>query len=241
MLVLLMMAASTPLLAGQGRVLDSTSVDVARAAPLVVSVRAANVSIAVEGHARSTVIAMISDSTPRAPRISYIGMLRVSAHADSVSVELARPVDMPRLLHVAVPFGATVHIAGDNGGSVRVAGVGGPVEITYSNGGVSVADAGGSALVATSNGNVDVSLRSLSDVPMSILTNNGNVDLTLPATAHATLVVDDVLSVQSDFPLARQPARGPESRLLRLEINGGGPAIRIFTDNGVVRVHRARP
>ena len=74
---------------------------------------------------------------------------------------------------------------------------------------------------------------------MSFITDNGYVDLTLPAGIKATLVVDDAIAVESEFPLARDGDRAPGPR--RLLINGGGPTIRVFTNNGNLRLHRAAP
>jgi len=144
-----------------------------------------------------------------------------------------------------VPAGAALRVAGDNGGEVRIEGVRGSAEITHSNGGVTVLDASGYALVATSNGNVRVRLVDVErGVPMSFITSNGNIDLTMPAGVRATLLIDESIALQSDFSLvsidaggAREPGRGP-SRLRRLAVNGGGPTIRLYTNNGIVRFHR---
>jgi hypothetical protein len=79
---------------------------------------------------------------------------------------------------------------------------------------------------------------------MSFITSNGDIDLTMPADVRATLLIDDSIPLQSEFPVvsgdangAREPARG-RSRLRRLAVNGGGPTIRLFTNNGIVRFHR---
>jgi hypothetical protein len=228
--------------AAQGRTLDSVEVSgVVQAARSVVSVTAANVSIVVTGRSGRAVSAALLDAGGPAPRVSYEGMVRATLENDTVRIELARPVDALRLLRVSVPTGVSLRLAGDNGGRVQVQGVGGPVEISHSNGGVSVLDATGYALVATSNGDVVVRLSSVApDVPMSFITNNGNIDLTLPADIRATLLIDTSITLQSEYSMSRAESDGRRGspRLIRFLINGGGPTIRVFTNNGVVRLHR---
>jgi len=158
---------------------------------------------------------------------------------------LARALDALYHLELSVPLGVALRVAGDNGGEVRIEGVRGSAEVTHSNGGVTVLDASGYALVATSNGNLRVRLVDVErGVPMSFITSNGNIDLTMPADVRATLLIDDSIPLQSDFALvstdaggAREPGRGP-SRLRRLAVNGGGPTVRLYTNNGIVRFHR---
>ena len=226
----------------QGRTLDSAAVSgVAPDIRSAVSVTAADVSIVVTGRPGREVSAALLDGGARAPRVSYEGMVRVTFERDTARVELARPVDALRLLRVSVPTGVSLRLAGDNGGRVQVQGIGGPVEISHSNGGVSVLDATGYALVATSNGDIVVRLSSATpDVPMSFITSNGNVDLTLPADIRATLLIDDSITLQSEYSMTR--ARGNQdrgsTRLIRYLVNGGGPTIRVFTNNGVVRLRR---
>lgn len=228
--------------AAQGRTLDSAGVSgVAPGLRSVVSVTAANVSIVVTGRSGREVSAALMDGGGPLPRVSYEGMVRATFENDTARIELARAVDALRLLRVTVPTGVSLRLSGDNGGRVQVQGVGGPVEITHSNGGVSVLDATGYALVATSNGDIVVRLSSLApDVPMSFITSNGNVDLTLPADIRATLLIDDSITLQSEYSMSRARSDGQRGspRLIRFLINGGGPTIRVFTNNGLVRLHR---
>jgi hypothetical protein len=210
-----------------------------------VVVRAANVAFTVSVHARAEVSAVLRAPRSRASNASNDGVLRATAAGDTVRIELARSLDALYHLALVVPTGAALRIAGDNGGEVRVEGVRGSAEITHSNGGVTVQDAAGYAIVATSNGHVRVRLTAVErGTPMSFITSNGDIDLTMPADVRATLLIDDSIALQSEFPLvrsdsagAREPGRG-RSRLRRLAVNGGGPTIRFFTNNGIVRVRR---
>jgi hypothetical protein len=226
----------------QARTSDSVMVsDVLPGPPRVALVEAANVSIRVKVHALHAVSAALIDSSGRPTRMAYDGIIRAGFSHDTVRIALARGVDAPRILSIGVPAGVTVGLTGSNGGLVRVEGTRAPVEVTHSNGGVTVLDASGYALVATSNGNVDVRLTTvLSGVPMSFITSNGSIDLTLPDDVRATLQIEDAIQLASEFPIMRDRRADQRSgpNLLRLHINGGGPTIRLFTDNGIVRIHR---
>jgi hypothetical protein len=241
------LAVSAPSIAlAQRTVADSVGTGtIAPGSRAVVVVRAANVSFAVTAHAKAEVSAVLLSPRSRSSSSNYPGALRATATGDTVRIELARALDALYHLELGVPSGAALRIAGDNGGEIRIEGVRGSAEITHSNGGVTVLDASGYVLVATSNGNIRVRFVAVDrGLPMSFITSNGDIDLTMPADVHATLLIDESISLQSDFPLvssdtngAREPGRG-RSRLRRLAVNGGGPTIRLFTNNGIVRFRR---
>jgi hypothetical protein len=205
----------------------------------VVAVRAANVSFTVRPSRNAAVWAVLRSPRSGVTNANAARALRASTTGDTVQIELARTLDALHHLELGVPLGAALRIAGDNGGEVRVEGVRGSAEVTHSNGSVTVLDAAGHVLVATSNGNIRVRLVAVErGVPMSFITSNGDIDLTMPADVRATLLIDDSIALQSDFPLASSDTGGARSRLRRLAVNGGGPTIRLFTNNGKVRVHR---
>ena len=230
----------------QQPVVDSVAVGTAApASRTVVVVRAANVSFAVSAHRRAAVSAALRAPRRRSSNADYAGVLRAAATGDTVRIELARALDALYHLELGVPSGAALRIAGDNGGEIRIEGVRGSAEITHSNGGVTVLDAAGSVLVATSNGSIRVRLVAVErGAPMSFITSNGDIDLTVPPDLRATLLIDDAISLESDFPLVRADSDGAQesgrgrSRLRRLAVNGGGPTIRLFTNNGTVRLRR---
>jgi hypothetical protein len=241
------LAVSAPRISlAQQMVVDSVSIGtVALSSRPVVVVRAANVSFAVTSHARAAVSAILRSPRSRSSHANHSGVLQATATGDTARIKLARALDALYHLELSVPSGAALRVAGDNGGEVRIEGVHGSAEITHSNGGVTVLDASGYVLVATSNGNIQVRLLDVErGVPMSFITSNGDIDLMMPADVRATLLIDDSIPLQSDFPLvsgdvnaAREPGRG-RSRLRRLAVNGGGPTIRLFTNNGIVRFRR---
>jgi hypothetical protein len=205
----------------------------------VVVLKAANASFAVAANAAPGLAATLRGGRGANPRLSTIGVLRANASHDTARVELARPLAAPGHLDVRVPAGVTLRIIGDNGGAVRVEGVGGAVEVTHSNGGVTVLGAAGHALVATSNGNIEVRLATVTpDAPMSFITSNGNIDLALPADTRMTLVIDRSAPIDSEFDLARESGQRDSGALLRLTANGGGPVLRLYTNNGIVRLRR---
>jgi hypothetical protein len=238
------LAASAPSISSaQQTVVDSVGIETtAPGSRIVVVVRAANVSFAVTSHARAAVSAILRSPKSGSSNASYAGALRATTSGDTVRIELARALDALYHLELSVPAGAALRVAGDNGGEVRVEGVRGSAEITHSNGGVTVLNASGYALVATSNGNIQVRLVDVDrGVPMSFITSNGDIDLTMPADVRATLLIDDSIPLESDFSLVSSDAGGPgrgRSRLRRLAVNGGGPTIRLFTNNGIVRFRR---
>ena len=220
-------------------ILPRVGIGTAAPGPRAVAVRAANVSFTVRPSAKGEVWAALRSLRSEASNADAARALRATTTGDTVQIELARALTAPGHLDLGVPPGAALRIAGDNGGEVRIEGVRGSAEVTHSNGGVTVLDAAGHVLVATSNGNVRVRLASVErGVPMSFITNNGDIDLTMPADVRATLLIDDSIPLESDFPLVSSDTAGARSRLRRLAVNGGGPTIRLFTNNGKVRFHR---
>jgi len=205
----------------------------------VVAVRAANVSFTVRPAANAAVWAVLRSPRPVVSNATAPRALRATMTGDTVQIELARALDALYHLDLGVPQGAALRITGDNGGEVRIEGVRGSAEVTHSNGGVTVLDASGHVLVATSNGNIQVRLVAVErGLPMSFITSNGDIDLTVPADVRATLLIDDSIPLQSDFPLVSDDTDGTRARLRRLAVNGGGPTIRLLTNNGKVRFHR---
>ena len=228
-------------LSAQGAVLDSVRVEHATSAPSgIVVLHAGNVAFTVTAHREPALVAVLRPVRAAATGHTYAGALRVTTRGDTTRVDLARALDVAGRLDVTLPSGVALQLEGENGGPVRVEAVGGPVEITHSNAGVTVFGAAGSAVVATSNGNVEVVLvRVTGGVPMSFITSNGDIDLTLPADVRATFVVDRSIALQSELALFRDASRGADDGAgpLRLAANGGGPTIRLYTNNGVVRLH----
>jgi hypothetical protein len=232
----------------QQSVVDSVAIESVVITPLglpapgsrtVVAVRAANVSFTVRASEKGQVWAALRSSRSALSNAGAARSLRATTTGDTVRIKLARALTAPGHLDLGVPLGAALRIAGDNGGGVRIEGVRGSAEVTHSNGGVTVLDASGHVLIATSNGHIRVRLVSVErGVPMSFITNNGDIDLTMPADVRVTLLIDDSIPLESDFPLVSSDTAGARSRLRRLAVNGGGPTIRLFTDNGKVRFHR---
>ena len=80
------------------------------------------------------VSAALVDTAGRPATPSYAGILRIAGSGDTVRVSFARPVKAWYELRVTVPEGVALRLAGDNGGPLRVSGIGGSVEVTHSNG-----------------------------------------------------------------------------------------------------------
>jgi hypothetical protein len=224
----------------QDRLLDSIVVrPVAAGHGTVVVIRASDASIRVVGTGGGSVVAAMRI---KAGPSQAAGALLGETRGTTVFVSVQRRPRAAYLLDVAVPRGVALRIEGENGGTVSVEGVGGPVEITHSNGAVTVTGAIGYALVATSNGPIIAQIDSLDPAATSsFITNNGNVELTLPLDARATFAIEAGLEVISELPLrADGSARQENRRFVVSHLRGGGSPIRIATDNGVVRVTTKR-
>jgi hypothetical protein len=232
-----------PAMSAQEPAVDTVAVrNVAPGPRTLVIVRAADASIHVVGAAESAVAARMRRTS--GDNRAEPGTLRADHNADTVLVTVARPQRAPFVLDVSVPRGVALRIEGANGGPVSVERVGGPVELTHSNGKVTLANVVGYALVATSNGGITAQLDSLDrNAASSFITSNGNVVLTMPANVRATLTIDAQLPIESDFPLRAEmggPAPRVGARVITEHIREGGSAIRISTDNGVVRLEVRR-
>jgi DUF4097 and DUF4098 domain-containing protein YvlB len=91
-------------------------------------------------------------------------------------------------------------------------------------------------VATTTNGEIKVQMASVGGDGLVLETTNGSIDLKLPKDAKATLsarCVNGGIAV-SDLPFERT---GESSRRkLDGAINGGGPAVKLETVNGRIRV-----
>jgi DUF4097 and DUF4098 domain-containing protein YvlB len=137
-----------------------------------------------------------------------------------------------------VPRSAKVEVETVNGG-IRVADVSGAVRAETTNGGVKASGVKGALTATSTNGGIDVQVLAVTSEGVSLETTNGAINLRLPGEAKGTIsarCVNGGISV-SDLDVAKT-----ESSRRRLEgtLNGGGPAIRLETVNGGIKVHRSQ-
>jgi hypothetical protein len=174
--------------------------------------------------------------------------LVVEREATHASIVLATAVRPGARVEVRVPSETDLRVEASNGGLVTVRAVHGQLDIVNSNAGIELDAVGGTVVASTSNGAITATLRAIDPAwPLSFLTSNGAIDVTLPASVKATLCLEsDTGPIASDFTLApsggpveRTMMRGGRLRTLRCgSVNGGGPDIRLRTENAPIRVRR---
>ncbi len=152
---------------------------------------------------------------------------------------------------LTVPRQATLDLSSSNGG-IRVEGVEGEVQVSTSNGGIHIEDVGGNLRAHTTNGGIKAyDIRGTVEAEttnggifaemragrleqdISFRTTNGSVELGVEAGLAAS--IDARTSngrVKSDFG---EP-EGKSRKTLRVDLNGGGPTIKLSTTNGSVRL-----
>jgi DUF4097 and DUF4098 domain-containing protein YvlB len=119
---------------------------------------------------------------------------------------------------------------------VKVNGVLAGLKAEVTNGSIHGEGLANTVVATTTNGEIKVKMASMGGDGVTLETTNGSIDLRLPADAKATLAarcVNGGISV-NDIPFEKS---GEGSRRkLDGTINGGGPALRLETINGRIRV-----
>lgn len=138
---------------------------------------------------------------------------------------------------VRAPRGANVILKTVNG-QVTVSGAFAGLRAETTNGGVEGRGLASGVAATTTNGSIKIQMAKVGADGVSLETTNGSIDLRLPGDAKATVsahCVNGGIAV-SDLPFEKT---GEGSRRkLDGAINGGGPALRLETVNGHIRVGR---
>jgi DUF4097 and DUF4098 domain-containing protein YvlB len=134
-----------------------------------------------------------------------------------------------------VPRNAKLGLSTTNGG-INVENIAGFVTAETTNGGIEGIGLAGGVKASTTNGSIDVAIRDLAAEGIALETTNGGIELAMPGGVKGTLsarVVNGGIKVAPELKIEKS-----ESSRRRLEgtINGGGPAIRLETVNGGIRV-----
>jgi DUF4097 and DUF4098 domain-containing protein YvlB len=135
-----------------------------------------------------------------------------------------------------VPRDSDLDLESTNGG-IRIVGVNSDMDFSTLNGGIHLEDVGGDVKGRTTNGGVDVRLAGSQwdGAGLDLVTTNGGVTLHIPEDYRATLTTGTVNGgFQTDFPITIQGRL--RSRSITTDLNGGGPAIKVSTTNGGVRI-----
>ena len=160
-------------------------------------------------------------------------------------------------LTLSVPARADVSLGIGRGGEIIVDGMNGVVDVSQRNGSVELTNLGGSAAVNALNGSIQASFRTVTpNRSMSFIALNGEIDLTLPARLKANVrlrserngyIMSDFELPGVDYPYADEPREGSAKPLhsprpieIQSSINGGGPTLVATTENGPIRLRRAR-
>ncbi len=136
-----------------------------------------------------------------------------------------------------VPRGAKIDVETVNG-SIELARLMGQVRAETTNGGVRGHDLGGAVTATSTNGGLDIAMSGVAADGLSLETTNGGIELRLPEEAKGTV---SVRCVNGGISVTDLPIEKTETSRRRLEgtLNGGGPAIRIETVNGGIRIRRS--
>ncbi|MDO8835821.1 MAG: DUF4097 family beta strand repeat-containing protein [Vicinamibacterales bacterium] len=136
-----------------------------------------------------------------------------------------------------VPRGAKVDVETVNG-AIELVQLTGQVRAETTNGGVRGRDLGGAVTATSTNGGLDIAMNGLGADGVDLETTNGGIELRLPEQTKGTV---SVRCVNGGISVTDLPIEKTETSRRRLEgtLNGGGPAIRIETVNGGIRIRRS--
>jgi DUF4097 and DUF4098 domain-containing protein YvlB len=123
-------------------------------------------------------------------------------------------------------------------GSIVVNQMAGRVRAETTNGGVEGRNLSGGVSASTTNGSVDMAVTALSPDGVTIETTNGSVALRVPADAKGTI---SARCVNGGIKVSDLNVEKTESSRRRFDgiLNGGGPAIKLETVNGGIRLSRS--
>lgn len=153
-----------------------------------------------------------------------------SNSSSGMSFRVSKRVDYD----VKMPRNGQLTIRNTNG-EIRVISVAGFVKIESTNGDIELTGIEKGAEVTATNGRVQIEMARVGDGGLRCETTNGQIIVTVPAGAKANIsasVVNGVVHTEN-LNIA-----SPESNHRRLDatIGGGGPAIRLSTTNGEVKI-----
>lgn len=175
----------------------------------------------------------ISARTSKEPTLSIGDLSRF------IALDIKVPVDMEIVIDGDNGAIGIQNSAGDididvNNAVVELARVSGNIKINNDNGAIRLASTSiGNVLLDADNGVINVSLGKLAGDSYNIKTDNGMVNIALSQDLAAELEVTvENGKVSADFPLDRQGHTHTGS------VGGGGPKIKVSTDNGVVNIER---
>jgi hypothetical protein len=206
-----------------------------------------NGGIQVNGSGRGDVlvrakVVATAESEQRAHEIA--NSVRVDATAHKVSADGPRTQDREGWsvsYRLEVPHMSSLALQSTNGG-ISIDDVEGKIEFKTVNGGVKLSRLAGEVKGRTSNGGVDVDLDGTSwrGEGLDVETSNGGVKLRIPEQYSAHLDTGTINGgLNIDIPISVQGQLGGKSGRMReisADLGGGGPTIRVRTNNGGVKI-----
>lgn len=135
---------------------------------------------------------------------------------------------------VEVPEAVAVRVRNTNG-RITLADLAGRVVAETTNGGVSGQGLRGPVQASTTNGGIEMDLAAVAAEGVTLETTNGGIRLALPSDARADISAS-VTNGGIDSGRLAIEALEMSRRRLEGRLNGGGPAIRLETTNGGIRL-----
>jgi hypothetical protein len=146
---------------------------------------------------------------------------------------------------IHVPRSTNLNLAVQNGG-ISIVRVDGSAEFEAINGGVFLRDVSGSFKGKALNGGLFVRLSGTGwkGSGLDVVSTNGGVNIDMPEKYAAHIEIGTLYGrFASDFPgLKLEGIDSSEKRnnVIKTDINGGGPTVRLVTSNGGVRIGTAK-
>lgn len=129
--------------------------------------------------------------------------------------------------------------ANTSGGSIRLAGVSAPAEVKTSGGSIEVQATAGPLTAGTSGGSIKAAFSEPPKGDIILKTSAGGITVALPDSAAVSLDASTSAgSVRSDFAVAGGSNDDKDRSSLKGTINGGGPALRLRTSAGSIKIRR---
>lgn len=167
--------------------------------------------------------------------------IRETTSADRVALDSSQrgiTVGVSREVHyvVRLPRTANVRLVSTNG-QIEIRGVAGEVRIETTNGAIQARDLGNGATIETTNGAIFLAFAKLGDQGIQCETTNGTITLEIPSDANADLRARVTNGAITTSDLGDRLSVTEESRRrFDARLGEGGPAIRLETMNGAIRV-----
>jgi hypothetical protein len=136
---------------------------------------------------------------------------------------------------VSIPADARLEMTGNNG-TLKAAGLRGPVKAMVVNGGIELTSMGGTIDAAGVNAHLSAKMSEVTG-PVRLESTNGRISLEIPKNARATLNVRSVNGGITVSGLATvDEGTGRRIRTLESQLNGGGPEIDVRVTNGRISI-----